>query len=41
MRGSFSSDQEALNRSLELSCEEVHKNKDKWLPFEKERESHH
>ena len=40
MRGSFSSKQEAEIRSLELGCEGVHKNKDKWLPCKNEKELH-
>ena len=40
MRGTFSSDQDAINRSLELGCEGIHKNKDKWLPCENEKELH-
>ena len=41
MRGKFSSEQDAVNRSLELGCEGIHKNKDKWLPCENEKELHH
>ena len=40
MRGKFSSEQDALNRSLELGCEGIHKNQDKWLPCENEKELH-
>ena len=40
MRGTFSSVQEAKNRSLELACEGIHKNQDKWLPCENEKELH-
>ncbi len=40
MRGSFSSEQEAKNRSLELGCDGIHKNKDKWLPCKNEKELH-
>ena len=40
MRGTFSSKQDAENRSLELSCEGIHKNKDKWLPCKNEKELH-
>ena len=40
LRGIFSSEQEALKRSLELGCEGVHKNQDKWLPCENEKELH-
>ena len=40
MRGSFSSEQEAINRSLELGCEGMHKNQDKWMPCKNEKELH-
>ena len=40
MRGSFSSEQEAKNRSFELGCDGIHKNKDKWLPCKNEKELH-
>ena len=40
MKGTFSSEQEAINRSLELGCEGIHKNQDKWLPCENEKELH-
>ena len=40
MRGSFSSEQEAINRSLELGCEGIHKNQGKWLPCQNEKELH-
>ena len=40
MRGTFSSEQEAKNRSLELGCSKIHKKQDKWLPCENEREFH-
>ena len=40
MRGTFSSEQEARNRSLELGCKGIHKNQDKWLPCENEKELH-
>ena len=40
MRGKFSSELDALNRSLELGCEGIHKNQDKWLPCENEKELH-
>ena len=40
MRGTFSSEQEALKRSLELGCEGIHKNQDKWLPCKNEKELH-
>ena len=40
MRGTFSSEQAAKNRSLELGCEGVHKNLDKWMPCKNEKELH-
>ena len=40
MRGTFSSEQEAENRSLELGCKGIHKNQNKWLPCENEKELH-
>ena len=40
LRGTFSSEQAAKNRSLELGCEGVHKNQDKWLPCKNEKELH-
>ena len=40
MRGAFSSEQEAEKRSLELGCEGIHKNQDKWLPCKNEKELH-
>ena len=40
MRGTYSSEQEAEKRSLELGCEGIHKNKGKWLPCKNEKELH-
>ena len=40
LRGTFISEEEAENRSLELGCEGIHKNKDKWLPCKNEKELH-
>ena len=40
IRGTFSSEQEAAKRSLELGCSGTHKNQDKWLPCENEQELH-
>ena len=40
IRGTFSSEKEAKNRSLELGCEGIHKNQDKWLPCKNEKELH-
>ena len=40
MRGIFLSEEEAEKKSLELGCEGIHKNQDKWLPCEDEKELH-
>ena len=40
MRGKFLSEEDAKNRSLELGCEGIHKNQDKWLPCKDEKELH-
>ena len=40
MRGTFLSEEDAENRSLELGCEGIHKNKNKWLPCKSEKELH-
>ena len=40
MKGTFNSMKEAENRSIELGCEGIHKNKDKWLPCKNEKELH-
>ena len=40
MRGEFLSEEDAKNKSLELGCEGIHKNQDKWLPYKNERELH-
>ena len=40
MRGTFLSEEEAKKRSLELGCEGIHKNKDKWMPCKNEKELH-
>ena len=40
MRGTFSSEQDALNRSLELGCDGIHNKQDKWLPCENKKELH-
>ena len=37
VRGTFSSREEAENKSLELGCEGIHKNQDKWLPCKNEK----
>ena len=40
IRGTFLSEEEAENRSLELGCEGIHKNQNKWLPCKSEKELH-
>ena len=40
MRGTFSSEQDDLKRSLELGCEGIHKNQEKWLPCKNEKQLH-
>tara|TARA_B100000886_G_scaffold251439_1_gene177469 strand:+ start:417 stop:638 length:222 start_codon:yes stop_codon:yes gene_type:complete len=40
IKGTYSSVQDAKNRSLELGCEGIHKNQDKWLPCKNEKELH-
>ena len=40
LKGTFLSEEEAKNRSLELGCEGIHKNQDKWLPCKNEKELH-
>ena len=40
MKGIFSSEQDALKRSLELGCKGIHKNQDKWMPCKNEKELH-
>ena len=40
IKGTFSSEQDAEDRSLELGCSGIHKNKDKWLPCKNEKELH-
>ena len=38
--GTFLSEKDAKNRALELGCEGIHKNKDKWMPCKNEKELH-
>ena len=38
MKGTFSTEKEAEKKSLELGCVGTHKNQDKWLPCENEKE---
>ena len=40
MKGTYSSEQDALKKSLELGCKGTHKNQEKWLPCEDEKELH-
>ena len=40
IRGTFLSEEDAENRSLELGCEGIHKNQDKWMPCKNEKELH-
>ena len=40
MRGEFLYEKDAENKSLELGCEGIHKNQDKWLPCKNEKELH-
>ena len=40
MKGTFSTEKDAEKESLELGCEGIHKNQDKWLPCENEKELH-
>ena len=40
IKGTFTSEQKAKNRSLELGCAGIHKKKDKWLPCKNEKELH-
>ena len=40
MRGTFLSEEDAEKKSLELGCEGIHKNQDKWLACENEKELH-
>ena len=40
MKGTFSTEKDAEKESLELGCDGIHKNQDKWLPCENEKELH-
>ena len=40
MRGTFLTEEDAENRSLEIGCQGTHKNQDKWLPCKNEKELH-
>ena len=37
IRGTFLSEEDAEKRSLELGCEGIHKNLDKWMPCKKRK----
>ena len=40
MMGTFSREKDAEKKSLELGCVGIHKNQNKWLPCENEKELH-
>ena len=40
MRGTFLSEEDAKKKSIELGCEGLHKNQDKWMPCKNEKELH-
>ena len=40
MKGTFSKEKEAKKKSFALGCVGIHKNQDKWLPCENEKELH-
>ena len=40
MKGTFSTEKEAEKKSFALGCVGIHKNQDKWLPCENEKELH-
>ena len=40
MKGTFSTEKDAEKESLELGCQGIHKNQDKWLPCKNEKELH-
>ena len=40
MKGTFSTEKDAEKESLNLGCVGIHKNQDKWLPCENEKELH-
>ena len=40
MKGTFSTEEDAEKESLKLGCVGIHKNQDKWLPCENEKELH-
>jgi len=40
MKGTYSTEQDALKKALELGCKGRHKNQEKWLPCKNEKELH-
>ena len=40
IKGTFSIKKDAEKKSLELGCVGIHKNQDKWLPCENEKQLH-
>ena len=40
LKGTFSTEKEAEKKALALGCVGVHKNQNKWLPCESEKELH-
>ena len=40
MKGTFLTEEQAEKRALELGCEGIHKNRDKWMPCKNEKELH-
>ena len=40
LKGTFSTEKQAEKKSVELGCIGIHKNQDKWLPCENEKELH-
>ena len=40
LKGTFSNKKDAEKQSLELGCIGIHKNQNKWLPCENEKELH-
>ena len=40
IKGTYSSEQDAEKKSLDLGCVGIHKNQDKWLPCKNEKELH-
>ena len=39
-RGTFLSEEDAEKRSLEVGCEGIHKNQDRWMPCKNKKELH-